>query len=215
MVLDLRLLGRFAVAVDGQDVDESRWVRRQAALVVKLLALAPHQRLHQEQIMEVLWPGADRETAANGLHKMVHLARHALEPRLSAGNDSRFLQRGEGLLRLVSATGLRIDADEFERLALRALRDGDEAVCQDALRLYEGDLLPADRFAEWASERRDRLRTLRLQVLAALAERLAARGELAEAIRSLQQLLAVEPTNEQAHRSLMECFARAGARAQA
>lgn len=215
MVLEVRLLGTFAVAIDGRLVDEKRWVRRQAALVVKMLALAPRQRLHQEQIMETMWPGADPDTAANGLHKMVHLARHALEPQLRSGNDSRYLRRTEGQLRLVSPTGMRVDADEFESVATGAVRDGDEGACQEALRLYEGDLLPADRFAEWAAARRDRLRTLRLQVLSTLAERMAARGELAEAIRLLQQLLAAEPTNEPAHRQLMAAFARAGSRAQA
>lgn len=215
VVMALRLLGTFVVSIDGESVPESRWTRRQAAMVVKLLALAPHQRLHHEQIMATLWPGADQSAAANGLHKMVHLARHALEPDLRAGNDSRFLVRSEGLLRLTAPGGLHIDADDFERIAGDAIRSGEEALGHQALRLYEGDLLPADRFAEWASARRDRLRALRLQVLQAMAERLAARGELAAAIRSLQQLLAVEPTHEPAHRGLMEFFARAGSRAQA
>lgn len=215
MPLELRLLGTFAVAVDGEPVADARWVRRQAALVVKLLALAPNHRLHQDQIMEVLWPGADPDTASNGLHKMVHLVRHALEPQLRAGNDSHFVQRHEGQLCLVAPGGVRVDADEFEALALRAVRGGDEATCREATRLYGGDLLPADRFADWASARRERLRTLHLQVLAALADRLATRGELADAIRTLQQLLAVDPVNEPAHRGLMECFARAGSRAQA
>lgn len=215
MPLQLRLLGTFAASVDGVAVDEARWTRRQAALVVKVLALAPNHRLHQDQVMDVLWPGADRDTASNGLHKMVHLARHALEPQLRAGNDSRFLQRQEGQLCLVAPDAVLVDADAFEMTALRAIRDNDEASCREAIALYLGDLLPADRFADWATARRDRLRTLHLQVLATLAQRLSLRGELAEAIRTLQDLLAVDPANEPAHRGLMECFARAGARAQA
>jgi hypothetical protein len=57
MVLEVRLLGAFAVATDHLLVDDKQWFRRQAALVVKMLALAPRQRLHQEQITETLWPG--------------------------------------------------------------------------------------------------------------------------------------------------------------
>jgi hypothetical protein len=62
---------------------------------------------------------ADPDTAADGLHKMVHLARHALEPALRSGNDSRYLQRAEGQLRLVPPTGIRIDADDFAATATR------------------------------------------------------------------------------------------------
>lgn len=215
MGLDVHLLGTFAVHVDGAVVDDARWTRRQAAMVVKLLALAPNHRLHQEQIMETLWPGAEPETAANGLHKMVHLARHALEPELSSGNGSRFLLRSEGLLQLASPDGLRVDADDFEHLAVAALRDADEAAGRRALQIYQGDLLPSERFAEWASARRDRLRGLRLDLLGMLGRVLGARGELAAAIGVFQQLLALDAANEPAHRGLMDCFARAGARVQA
>lgn len=215
MPLDIRLLGTFAVTVDGTPVDDARWSRRQAAVLVKLLALARHHRLHQEQVMETMWPGADPDTAGNGLHKMVHLARHALEPELRAGNDSRFLTRSEGQLALVAKDGIRVDADEFERLASQALKDRNPDTCQRALRLYDGDLLPADRFAEWARARREQLRALHLQVLEMLGDLQTQNGDASGAIATLQQLLAAEPTHEPAHRRLMTAFVRAGSRTQA
>lgn len=215
MGMDVRLLGAFGVAIDGEVLGPGRWERRQAATVVKLLALAPAHRLHQEQVMEVLWPGADPATAQNGLHKMVHMARHAFEPSLRAGHDSRYLVRSEGLLQLVAPGGVVIDADVFEHEAVAALRERDEGKCAAALLRYEGDLLPTDRFAEWASVRRERLRLLRLELLATLAACRADRGELVEATRTVQQWLEFDATNEVAHRLLMELFMRAGQRAQA
>ena len=201
--------------VDGDPVPDSRWRRRQATMLVKLLALAPRQRLPQQAVMEQLWPGADPDTAGNGLHKMVHMVRHALEPQLSSGSDSRFLLRADGQLTLVGPAGVRIDAIEFEQLATSAVKDRDETACRRALALYDGDLLPSDRYADWATARRQQLRGQRLAVLQTLAELLQARGEVADAIVWLQQLLAIDDSHEPAHRQLMECFAQAGARSQA
>lgn len=50
----VRLLGGFEVVVDGVPVPADVWRRRGAAGLVKLLALAPRQRLHREQVIEAL-----------------------------------------------------------------------------------------------------------------------------------------------------------------
>lgn len=213
--LEIRLLSSFAVDVDGEPVDPARWSRRQAMQLVKLLALAPRLRLPQQDVTQALWPGADPDTAGNGLNKVVHLARHALEPKLAAGNDSRFLVRSDGQIALTSPDGVRVDAVEFDRLAGEAIGTRDERLCRAALALYDGDLLPADRWADWAARPRERLRSQRLRVQRTLAELLAARGEIAEAITQLQELLGVDETIEAAHRALMQCFLRAGDRSRA
>ena len=54
MGIDIELLGGFAVRLDGADVAADGWRRRQAALLVKRLALAPGRRLHREQLIDAL-----------------------------------------------------------------------------------------------------------------------------------------------------------------
>jgi DNA-binding SARP family transcriptional activator len=54
----VRLLGGFAVEIDGTAVADESWRHRRGADVVKLLALAPSHRLHREQVMAALWPRA-------------------------------------------------------------------------------------------------------------------------------------------------------------
>src|SRR5205085_893603 len=73
--LAIHLLGGFRVTVGSRAIDEQEWSSRRARSLVKLLALAPHHRLHREQIMERLWPEMDLERSANNLHKVLHLAR--------------------------------------------------------------------------------------------------------------------------------------------
>src|SRR5690242_2260528 len=57
-VLRLRLLGDFAVEVDGREVPDAAWRRRKARTLVKLLALAPERTLHRDQLIEAMWPDA-------------------------------------------------------------------------------------------------------------------------------------------------------------
>ena len=75
-VPDIRvtLLGRFAVTVGGVPVAEAGWTRRHAAAVVKVLALAPGQRLHREQVIDLIWPDDTLAAAVPKLHKAAHYA---------------------------------------------------------------------------------------------------------------------------------------------
>ena len=73
------LLGGFRVSVNSRLIAEHGWRLRQAAALVKLLALAPNHRLHREQVMELLWPDSARRAASNNLRKVLHATRRALD----------------------------------------------------------------------------------------------------------------------------------------
>ena len=208
--LELYLLGRFRVAVDGIDVDDLRWSRKKSRVLVKLLALAPNRKLHREQLIDMLWPDADAELALNNLHKVIHAARRALEPDLAQGARSRFIQTFETQVVLATAGGT-IDADEFERLASESLQTRDTGALQSALALYRGDLLEEDLYEDWTSVRRERLRLTCERILEALASNYEASNDEG-AIDVLQRLLAANPANEEAHRRLMRFYAARGQR---
>lgn len=53
MTLTIRLLGRFAVSVDGSEV-EAQWRLRKAKTLVKLLALAAGNHLHRDVLIDRL-----------------------------------------------------------------------------------------------------------------------------------------------------------------
>ena len=50
---------------------------------------------------------------------------------------------------------LTVDALEFERLARLAAEHEDADLARDALAWYAGELLPADRYEDWAADRRE------------------------------------------------------------
>ena len=139
------LLGGFAAEVDGAPVPDSAWRLRKAKELVKLLALADGHHLHREQAMDALWPDRDLAAAANNLNQAVHAARRAL------GAEAIELQ--DGLLRLDAD----LDVEAFERAANDARRDRTAAACERALALYGGELLPENRYDDWAELERGRL----------------------------------------------------------
>ena len=67
--VEIDLLDVFAVRIDGMPVADAAWTRRDAAAVVKLLALEEGRRLHREQLIDRLWPELSIEDAGPRLHR--------------------------------------------------------------------------------------------------------------------------------------------------
>jgi len=184
-------------------------------MLVKLLALQSQHQLHREQMMELLWPEIDPESASNNLHKIIYMARRALEPGLKSGAHSRFIITQEQLILLRAPSSLWIDVEAFEQRAAEAIRCGEPEAYEEALALYRGDLLTEDLYEEWSAFRRGQLRSLRQDLLTKLAQLYERDGQYLESTNCLKEILASEPSNEDAHRQLMQLYARTGNRHQA
>ena len=202
--LRVRLLGGFAVQVGPRPVPPGGWRLRKARDLVKLLALAPEHRLHREQVMELLWPERDAAAAANNLHQVLYVARRALGPGCAALRDD--------LVALAPAGRLWVDVDAFEAAAERARATRDPGAYQEALGLYAGELLPEDRYEEWAATRRQELAQRHLALLVEAGELRLAAGEWDAATAALRQAVELDPSHEAAHRLLMRAYARSGRR---
>jgi hypothetical protein len=61
------LLGGFRASVGSRTIARDAWRIRKAAALVKILAMAPHHRLHRERAMELLWPDSSGRAASNSL----------------------------------------------------------------------------------------------------------------------------------------------------
>ena len=158
--ITVTLLGGFSAAVDGEPVPERAWRLKKARELVKLLALAPDHRLHREQVMDVLWRDREPAAAANNLHQAVHVARRALDPdAIEVRNE-------------VLSLAADVDVDRLELAAADARRTGTPAAYRAALAICGGDLLPENRYDDWAADRRSELADL----VGELAEELATLG---------------------------------------
>src|SRR6476660_7962085 len=135
-------MGGFAVTLDDGPVEDGAWRLRKARSLVKLLALAPAQRLHRDQLAEALWPERDATSSANNLHQALHAARRAM------GTDA--LRLADGIVTLDAV----VDVERFEAAAREARGTIDPGGHERALALYAGELLPEDRYEPWTAARR-------------------------------------------------------------
>jgi DNA-binding SARP family transcriptional activator len=178
----IRLLGGFEVSVNGTPTPEGGWRRRTAAALVKVLALAPGHRLHREHVIDMLWPDEPPADAAPKLHKAAHYARGA------AGRPDAVVLRND-TVQLFPTAELSVDALVFDELSRRAISSRDPAIARAAIGQYPGELLPEDRYEEWAGERRELLRLRHLNLL-----RLTGQWLLVSEL---------DPSDEEAHLELM------------
>jgi hypothetical protein len=139
------LLGGFEVTVDGRPVAADAWRLRKARTLVKLLVLARGHRLHRDALVEVLWPDRDEASATNNLHQALYVARRAL-----AGASEGLCRLRDGVVLLSEGTMPWLDTDAFEAACQRAHQTRDAPDYRVAAELYRGDLLPEDRFEDWA-----------------------------------------------------------------
>jgi DNA-binding SARP family transcriptional activator len=205
------MLGGFDVWRDGQPVPPAEWRGHKTRDLLKILLLARGQYVSNDQLADWLWPEAAPQAAEANLRSAVSDLRRLLEPGLASGRDSAYvLTRREGYSFNLDAP-VSLDLIAFEQAA----RGHTRAALQAALSRYRGDLLPEDLYAEWALPERDRLRGLRLDAMARLAEACLAERNWAQAISAAEQALALDSGREAVWRALMRAHYLGGDRAAA
>ena len=142
--LDVRLLGRFEVAVDARRVTAAAWEHRRAEDLVKLLALSPGHRLTRDEVVEALWPHLGAKAGVANLHKAAYHARRAL------GWPEAIVVR-RGVVSLAPEAHVETDVERAE---------ADDRWEDDV-----PELLPGDRYEQWTLEHRERLAGLRVAAL--------------------------------------------------
>jgi tetratricopeptide (TPR) repeat protein len=119
--------------------------------------------------------------------------------------------RGE-FVALWAGDSMWIDIEAFRATSERARVTGDLNTYEEALALYRGDLLPEDRYEDWAIRWRDSLRAVRFDLLLDVATLHEQRGDLEQAIRALRQVVESDPGHEEAQMHLMRLLTASGHR---
>jgi DNA-binding SARP family transcriptional activator len=192
--VEIRLLGRFSVALGGVEISPDSWPSLRAAHLVQLLSLADPHQLLREQVIDALWPQLDPEAGAANLRKAAHHARQAMRHK-----DAVLLRGGQVVL--CPGRTVTVDAARFERAADAALARRDPAACAQAASAYDGELLPGSQYEAWTEEARAHLRSRYIELLRAGSQ--------------WERLAQAEPMDEPAHRALMKREIEGGNRAAA
>jgi DNA-binding SARP family transcriptional activator len=206
----VQTLGPFAVWRDNVQVTDPEWQREKARRLFQLLLTERGQWLYPEQIVEKLWPNLTPEAAARDFRVALNALNRALEPGRGRSVPAFFASRRGSQYGLNPAAQIRIDVDEFERLA----GADDEETLHRALLLYEDDYLPDCLYEDWSAPERQRLRDLYVGTAERLARRLLRARAWDEVIALCEAILARDDCWEAAYRLLMRAHAAAGNRAQ-
>jgi predicted ATPase/DNA-binding SARP family transcriptional activator len=206
----IRLLGGFEVTVGDRRVAADAWRLRKAKTLVKLLALAGGHRLHRDALVAVLWPERDAASAAHNLHQVLYVARRVL-----GGASGALCCLRDDVVWLSEGAMPWLDTEAFDAARRRARQTRDPRDYRAAVELYRGELLPEDRFEDWAEGPREAFRERHLGLLVESAEVLSERGEHTQVVDVASAVTAVDPFHEGAHRTLMRALAASGRRYEA
>ena len=209
--LQVFALGCFGLAVGGRSIALEKWKRKQAVTLLKYLVTQVGRPVHREPILDCLWPNVDESRGWGRLKVTMYYLRR----QLRAAGMGRDVVKTVGDAYLLRRDAVWVDAETFERLAaegctLQRQQRWDEALrCYDeAERLYRGDYLEEDIFADWCAEERERLREIYLETLARTAECHGESGDYGEAVQVCRKALVHDPCRESFHCALMEYFIR-------
>ena len=200
--LGVDLLGGFLLAVDGEAVELST---RKAKALLAVISLDPGRPWPRPKLAAMLWGRSGEGHARTSLRQTLSLIRKAVP------EDRVPWLRADGDAIALNAESAAVDVATFERLA--GLADAD--ALDRAAGLYQGDLLDGldlneEGFEEWLGAERGRLRERAMNVLARLAAHHIEAGTHDAGIDIAGRLLTLDPLREDAHRTLMVLYGRAG-----
>jgi DNA-binding SARP family transcriptional activator len=217
MPLRISILGPFTIQRNDEEIPASAWGNQQTRTILKVLLTRRGHVVPADQLLEILWPDDDPDTARNRLHVRISQLRRALAPE----NPSAYILTHRGGYSLNPEANCWIDAIEFEARAewgrrCQECENLSEATTayQTACALYRGDFLEEELYEDWTLAERERLRECFLTVLTELAECYARQGRYRRAIARCRQVLAVDACRETVYARLMRYHYHAGEQSQ-
>lgn len=184
--------------------------------IFKYLLAHRETPIAKDILMDLLWPGADPESARRSLHQAIYSLRQALR----RGNpDFAHVYFENDCYLLNPQISIWVDSIEFEE-HLRAGRRLEaagritEAIAEYGIAesLYQGDYLEEDLYEDWPAAEREHLRRTYCDLADRLSEHYVRNGEYNAAIALCHKILARDNCHEPAHRRLMRCYLGQGQR---
>jgi DNA-binding SARP family transcriptional activator/tetratricopeptide (TPR) repeat protein len=208
----IRLLGRFAVDRDGQEIVLREFGGSLARRLLRLLALRRGTLAPKDVIAGALWPDNPPADPAGNIEVLVSRLRRAL-------GDRTLIRSGPGGYVLADGGRCWVDAEAFldavqaGRSGLTIRPAGALTSFRAALGIWRGEPLPEDTYADWAQADRRHLALAYLEALdgaAAAALDSPATATAAEAASWARQAVAAEPLREPSVLLLVRALAATG-----
>ncbi|MBT6095510.1 MAG: tetratricopeptide repeat protein [Rhodospirillaceae bacterium] len=199
----LRLLGGLEILNAAGEPVSIPGRKLQALLV--FLATNRNSPPTRDALVGMFWPDRFDQQARQSLRQSISRLRKIF------GDDDNPVLQSEGNHVSLDDLAVEIDVRTFERL----IKNGSADALSEALALYKGPLadgvhVDGLNFQEWIGLERTRLHEMACAALWKLARDQADNANPNAAISSAQQIIALEPLHEEAHRLLMQLYAGLG-----
>ena len=212
------LLGTFHIVVEEDMTHTAAWRSQQNRTILKVLLLNRRHVVTADQLLDILWPDEPPKVTRPRLYVRLSQLRRMLD----SDHAQVPIQSVPGGYCFEPGAQWWIDVDAFEAAAEQGRRAQEKGALADAVaayeearRLYRGDLLEEDRYADWAFAERERLLERYFILLTELAEAYAQQGRYRRSISLYQQILARDPYREAVFVRLMLAYYYAGEQVQA
>jgi DNA-binding SARP family transcriptional activator len=216
--LHINLFGRVRVTLDDWRT-EIRLTRGTQALLAYLLI--HRDRLNPREVLAgIFWGDNSQANARTSLNTALWRLRSVLEPPgVTPGTYLVGINSGE--VGFNPDTPLELDIAIFEdrvrqvlALPFNTTAESDVLELEQVLRLYQGDLLEGF-YEDWVLRERERLRSLYLKSLRYLLRYDIFHTQYEKGLIHGQQILDLDPLQEEIHREIMRLYMATGQRTQA
>jgi DNA-binding SARP family transcriptional activator len=210
MGIDIRVLGRFSVSRDGEEIPPGAFGGRRARTLVRILLSRRGQFISRDFLVEALWPKSPPADPVMNINVLVRRARSALK-------DPALILTGPGGYSFAKSDTCVVDAEAFLDGVKRGrdlLGETQHSRAWDAFRgaldRWGGEPLAEDAYEDWAQEYRASLLGARLEALEGGAVAALASGDPRQAASLAEQAVLQEPLREASHLLLIEALAASG-----
>ncbi|MBE3583421.1 MAG: hypothetical protein IMX01_04820 [Limnochordaceae bacterium] len=215
-VLRVFVLGPFQVLRPGEDRSIVARTRDKSWTLFKYLVIHRGTAVATDEILDLFWPDRADEDGTGPLRSTLTRLKARLEPGRAAYLPSRYIAYSRDSCALDPEAAIWVDCEEFERLCQAARQEEQRRPEQavhlylQALRLYRGDLLADEPYADWAVLPREYYHRLYVVGVKRAATMLTSLKDLVQTQAVLQRALVIEPYDEELHLQLMKIWLAQG-----
>ena len=208
----IRTFGKLTVEVDGKPLEKHRKApHRLLELLAAIVAFGGHD-VAVSRLVDALWPEVDGDTGHENFKKSLARLRKLLAV-------DEVIHWHDGKISL-NQDLCWVDVLAFEHQATHAevVTTGlqkDSFVQSQAIALYTGPFLGLDETSVWADSQREQVRTTFIRLVSRHCDHVQTANKVDEAIRSLEQAIAVDPLVEPLYHRLIPLLLAQGRQADA
>ena len=212
--IEIKMLGRFAILVDGADIASQLSKSKKGLALLQYLILQEGASVPNQQLYEVLWPSESSSNPESALKTLISRMRVILSKY--SEKLSRCIVTERGSYRFNTALDIDVDLYEFKRIqsvlsAKRSVEEEDLPMYEMAVALFTGDLLSDGNGQEsWASSLHIELHREYLKLVYRYLNELEHQERYEEITYVCRKALEIDSFDEKLHISLMNAMLKRG-----